>query len=104
MYCLTRLCFGLNVAPLVMKALLNCVHSQDPDVKKGTSACIDDILVNKYIVKASRVEEHLKNLVPTSKLHERVADGARMLSLESEGSREVSFEVEITRWATCRVS
>ena len=58
-YCLTRLGFCLNVAPLIMKAVIDCALSQDSDVKEGTSAYIDDILVNEDINKATRVEAHL---------------------------------------------
>ena len=36
-YCLTRLGFGLNVAPLIMKAMLKCVLSQDSVVKAEIS-------------------------------------------------------------------
>lgn len=49
-YCLTRLGFGLNVAPLVMRAVLSYVLSQDPVVRRGTSAYIDDIFINEDIV------------------------------------------------------
>ncbi|KRX63997.1 hypothetical protein T09_9382 [Trichinella sp. T9] len=58
-YCLTHLGFGLNVAPLVMKAVMNCVLSRDPDVRKGTSAYIDDIRVNESVVAVDRVKRHL---------------------------------------------
>ena len=80
-YCLTRLGFGLNVAPLVIKAVLNYVLSQDQDVRHGTSAYVDDIFVNEDIVGASGVEEHLKSFGLTSKPPRRVVDGARMLGL-----------------------
>lgn len=84
-YCLTRLGFGLNVAPLIMKAVLNCVLSQDPLVERGTSTYIDDILVNEDIVKVDYVERHLANYGLTSKTPERVADGARVLGLKVWG-------------------
>ncbi|KAG0719421.1 hypothetical protein GWK47_050518 [Chionoecetes opilio] len=86
-YCLTRLGFGLNVAPLVMKAVLNCVLSQDPDVRRGTSAYVDDILVNEDVVKTSRVEEHLRNFGLTSKPPIRVVNGARVLGLKVWGEQ-----------------
>ena len=54
-YCLNQLGFSLNVAPLVMKAVLNCVLLQDPDMRRGTSAYIDDILINEDLVKANRM-------------------------------------------------
>ena len=34
-YCLTRLGFGLNVAPQIMKAMINAVLSQEEKVKRG---------------------------------------------------------------------
>ena len=45
-YCLTRLGFGLNVAPHIMKAIINAVMSQEEKVKEGTSVYLDDIYVN----------------------------------------------------------
>ncbi|KFD56667.1 LOW QUALITY PROTEIN: hypothetical protein M513_02343 [Trichuris suis] len=81
-YCLTRLGFGLNVAPLVMRAVLKRVLSLDPEVEKGTSAYIDDILVNEDIIDASRSSYSL-----TCKPHERVANGARVLGLRVCGER-----------------
>ncbi|KAK4322347.1 hypothetical protein Pmani_006904 [Petrolisthes manimaculis] len=84
-YCLTRLGFGLNVAPLIMKAVLKCVLSQDPAVEEGTSSYIDDILVDEDIVKVNYVEQHLARYGLTSKTPERVADGARVLGLRVWG-------------------
>ena len=86
-YCLTRLGFGLNVAPLVMKAILNCVLAQDPVVRKGVSAYIDDIFVNEDIVEAKQVESHLSNFDLTSKPHERLVDGASLLGLRVCGQQ-----------------
>ena len=87
-YCLTRLGFGLNVAPLVMKTILQCVLSQDSVVRAGTSAYIDDILVNENVVTAERVRQHLARYGLTSKAPEHIVDGARVLGLRvwGEGS------------------
>ncbi|KAK4319771.1 hypothetical protein Pmani_009323 [Petrolisthes manimaculis] len=84
-YCLTRLGFGLNVAPLIMKTVLNSVLSQDLEVKRGTSAYIDDVLVNEEVVTASRVVEHLERYGLVSKAPECVVDGARILGLRVWG-------------------
>ncbi|KRZ07285.1 hypothetical protein T11_7743 [Trichinella zimbabwensis] len=86
-YCLTRLGFSLNVAPLVMKAVLNCVLSQDPQVRRGTSAYIDDILVNESVVGVDRVKRHLAHYGLTCKTQERATDGARLLGLKVWGSK-----------------
>lgn len=37
-YCLTRLGFGLNVAPLIMRAVLNAVLAQNETINRATSA------------------------------------------------------------------
>ena len=55
-YCLTRLGFGLNVAPSVMKAVLTTVLMQDETVDRATSSYLDDILVNEDIAPVARVE------------------------------------------------
>lgn len=86
-YCLTRLGFGLNVAPLVMKAVLNCVLSQDQNVRKGSSAYIDDIFVNEDIVGAMKVERHLEKFGLVCKPHERLFNGARVLGLRVWGEQ-----------------
>ena len=41
-HCLTRLGFGLNVAPLIMKAIVSAVLSQEEAVGHAASAYIDD--------------------------------------------------------------
>ncbi|KRZ59047.1 hypothetical protein T02_3184 [Trichinella nativa] len=70
-----------------MKAVLNCVLFRDPDVRKGTSAYIDDILVNESVVAVDRVKRHLAHYGLTCKTHERAADGARLLGLKVWGER-----------------
>ena len=80
-YCLTRLGFGLNVAPLVMKAVLNRVLEQDEVVRAGTSAYVDDILVDEDVIAAQDVVEHLRAYGLDSKPPERVGDGVRALGL-----------------------
>ena len=59
-FCLTRLGFGLNVAPAIMKAVLDKVLSQDEKIWKGTSSYIDDILVNEDVVSVRSVLNHLE--------------------------------------------
>ena len=44
-YCLTRLGFGLCVAPKVMTLILKNVLSREDDVRNGTDSYIDDILL-----------------------------------------------------------
>ena len=86
-YCLTRLGFGLNVAPLIMRAVLDCVLSQDSVVWKGTSAYVDDILVNEDVVTTSHVEQHLEKYGLTSTPHVRLAEGGRALGIRVWGEQ-----------------
>ena len=57
-YCLTRLGFGLNVAPMIMKSVVNAVIDQDELVKSGTSAYVDDIFVDESVVSLDYVKRH----------------------------------------------
>lgn len=81
-FCLTRLGFGLNVAPVIMKAVMDKVLSQDERIWKGTSSYIDDIFVNEDIVSVQVVLEHLKMYGLHCKPAVRVSEGARVLGLQ----------------------
>ena len=80
-YCLTRLGFGLSVAPRVMTVVLKRVLGQDAVIKSATSAYIDDILVNTSIVKAGDVIDHLTRFGLESKPPE-LLDGGTALGLK----------------------
>uniref|UniRef100_A0A5S6QF25 Reverse transcriptase domain-containing protein n=1 Tax=Trichuris muris TaxID=70415 RepID=A0A5S6QF25_TRIMR len=86
-HCLTRLGFGSNVAPQVVKTAMSSVLAQDPMIRKGTSAYIDDILVNGDVVAVGRVERELERFGLNCKPHERVSEGARVLGLKVKGER-----------------
>ncbi|XP_065675760.1 uncharacterized protein LOC136091968 [Hydra vulgaris] len=79
-YCLTRLGFGLNVAPRIMTKILKKVLSLDKFVESGTDSFIDDIIVNNNIVSSCRVQELLKKYGLDSKLPEKLV-GGRVLGL-----------------------
>ena len=57
-FCLTRLGFGLNVAPL-MKPVIDAIISEDHTIKSAMSAYVDDILINKNLVPVSRIQHFL---------------------------------------------
>ena len=80
-YCLSRMDFGLNVAPSIMRAIVEATLSKDNEVRLATSAYIDDVFINKDIVSATRVRQHLANFGLASKEPERLQNGARVLSL-----------------------
>ena len=87
-YSLTRLGFGLNVAPLVLKKVLATVLSWDSDVDRATSPYIDDIFVDESIVPAERVEAHLRKHGLDCKAPERLSEGARVLGLRVQEERQ----------------
>ena len=87
-YCLTRLGFGFNVAPSVMKSVLTAVLAQDEAVDRATSSYLDDIFVNEDVVSVQCVENHMLRYGLECKPAERVADGARVLGLEVWGSEK----------------
>ena len=80
-YCLTRLGFGLSVAPLAMRAVIREVLARDPDVDRAVLPYADDLLVNEDVVSAERVVAHLKDHGLECKPPQRAADGARLLGL-----------------------
>ena len=86
-YCLTRLGFGLNVAPSVMKSMLTAVRAQDETVDRATSPYLDDIFVNEDVGSVQCPENHLLRYGLECKPAERVADGPRVLGLEAWGER-----------------
>ena len=80
-YCLLRMDFGLNVAPSIMRAIVEAALSKDDAVRQATSAYIDDVFINEDIVSATRVKQHLVNFGLKSKEPERLQNGARVLGL-----------------------
>jgi len=84
-YCLTRLGFGLNVAPSIMKAVLAKVLSQDNTIQQATSPYLDDIFVNEDVASAEQVERHLCQFGLECKPAERLASGAKVLGLDVWG-------------------
>jgi ribonuclease HI len=79
-YCLTRLGFGLNVAPKIMAAIVHKVLSLDAEVERGTDSYIDDIIVNEDIVSCEKVKCHLSDFGLESKPEESLV-GGRVLGL-----------------------
>ena len=64
-YCLTRMGFGLNVAPSIMRTIVDAVLSKDNHVRQATSAYIDDVYINESKVPAMEIKRHLSNLDST---------------------------------------
>ncbi|XP_043215697.1 uncharacterized protein LOC122378555 [Amphibalanus amphitrite] len=92
-FCLTRLGFGLNVAPAVMKAVVRLVMAQDAAVERAVCPYVDDLLVDEAVVSAEHVVEHFERFGLECKPPARAEDGARMLGLHV---RRVAGEL---RWS-----
>lgn len=90
-YCLTRLGFGLNIAPLVLKKVLGSVLSWDEKIDRATSPYLDDIMVNETVATAAEVENHLKYYGLLCKPPERVREGARVLGIRVWGEQRGLF-------------
>ena len=82
-YLLTRLGFGLNVAPKVMTAVVERVLAQDTIIQRATSSYIDDVLVDERVAPAEDVVQHLEKFGLHAKQPEKLgcAEGVRVLGL-----------------------
>ncbi|KFD46672.1 hypothetical protein M513_12440 [Trichuris suis] len=70
-----------------MKAIVDKVLSFSSDVRTGTSAYLDDILIDESVVSAQAVSTHLAQYGLESKAPEHVREGARVLGLQVWGER-----------------
>lgn len=59
-FLLTRLGFGLSVAPKLMAAIVDYVLGQDDIINRAASAYIDDIYINETLVDAEFVAAHFR--------------------------------------------
>ena len=84
-YYLTRMGFGLNVAPSIMQTIVDAILTKDKRIQRATSAYVDDVYVDESIVPAACVKEHLCSFSLLSKEPERLRDGARVLGLQVWG-------------------
>lgn len=80
-FALTRLGFGLNVAPKIMSAIVAKVLSMDEQVQKATDSYIDDIIINESMLSPDRVVSLLNRYGLETKAVENLV-GARVLGLQ----------------------
>ena len=81
-YLMTRMAFGLSVAPKIMTAIVSKILRMEEHTSVGADSYIDDILVDEDVVSAEHVEELLKKFGLTTKPVERLCkDGIRALGL-----------------------
>lgn len=81
-YALTRVGFGLNVAPMIMKAVVGAVLSQRPEMGQAVLPYVDDLCVNEDMVSADDVVAHFANFGLECKPPQRATEGARFLGLK----------------------
>ena len=77
-YCLTRLGFGLNVAPKIMAAVLKTVLKKGSKTKEATDSYIYDIMIEVTKISTKEVVEHLKGFRQTAKSPESLDGGAAL--------------------------
>ena len=96
-YCLTRVGFGLSVAPLIMKAVVRTVLAQSPELARAVLPYADDLLVDESIVPADKVAQHFAAYGLACKPPERAraTGGARMLGLHV--AEDTDKELQWTR-------
>lgn len=82
-YLLTRLGFGLNIAPKVMTAIVNKVLSVDEEIGRVASSYIDDVYVTGDRVMAESVRQHFRRFGLITKEAEKLGAraGVRVLGL-----------------------
>ena len=83
-YVLTKLGFGLNIAPKVMTKIVEHTLQTTEAIGAATSSYIDDIIVDESKVSVIRVIEHLKTYGLKTKPPEHLGndDGVRVLGLK----------------------
>ena len=77
----------LNVAPSILRAIVEVTLSKDDAVRPATLAYIDDVFINEDIASTAKVRKHLANFGLVSKEPERLQNGARVfgLTVQEEG-------------------
>ena len=81
-YKLTRLGFGLNCAPEIMKAVVSKVLSLDEKISKATDHYYDDIIIDLNVVSAQVVKDHLLKFGLIAKPSENL-NSAKVLGLQT---------------------
>ena len=77
---MTRMGFGLNVAPKIMSRIVGTVLSLDQTIEKGTDSYVDDIWIDMDVVEVEKVKSHLGQYGLLTKDPEPLTD-ARVLGL-----------------------
>lgn len=58
-YALTRLRFGLDIAPKIMSSILKTVLRKSDRIENATNSYVDDLLVEESLVSADKVIQQI---------------------------------------------
>ena len=83
-----RLGFGLNVMPMIMKAIVSTVLEQEEGTMKATSSYINDIYSNEEVISADEVKAKLESFGLTCKDPECLKYKVKVLGLKVWEQRE----------------
>lgn len=83
LYVMTRMGFGLSVAPKIMSKILSSIFSLNDRLREGCDHYIDDIWINEQVVSVAEVKSHLMKYGLVTKEPESL-DNARVLGLRVE--------------------
>ena len=84
-YYLIQLGLGVNVAPLIIRSIVDTAMSKDQTIKSTTSTYVDDICVNENLPSTAHVRKLLSDYRFVCKDPKRLQDGAKALSLQVWG-------------------
>ena len=90
--CFTRLGFGLNVAPQIMRSIVKAVIGQDKTVDCATSSYVDDIFVNESVCSVAQVKMHLELFGLTCEDPEQLSSGAQVCWAYTFGRSMVNLD------------
>lgn len=92
MYALTRLGFGLNVAPKIMSCILKFVLAANKEICNATSSYIDDIMVDVTTISSQDVVSQLAGYGLEAKDPEKLDEGAVLgLRLRKDRNGDLMF-------------
>jgi hypothetical protein len=93
-YALTRMGFGLNIAPTIMTEIVRWILNSDTRMRENTDSYIDDIYVNESFISVEEVEKVFNNFGLICKKPENLsqANEVRVLGMK------VFKDQHVVRW------
>lgn len=79
---LIRMGFALNVAPAIIKTIVDSILAKDEPILQATSAYIDDIYASDDVTSATHIRQHLADFGLMCKVPERLENNTLVLGLQ----------------------